>query len=262
PAPKQPSSTFTEMMAQAAKCLGWKPFQPPVAFNAEIYGRRPGSLDHSYYQKGLPTDSRLSNPVKTIPEALKAGLLVVETDAIVLSIETDSRGKTTGATYLKDNRIYFQPAEVVLLANSVYENIRLLLTSHSRFFPNGVANNKGQVGRHCVCPSVNGEVLALFPYNLNKWDGTQSQGVAIDDWADDNFDHNNFDFIGGGSLWVHTERNPISAAKMATFGRAPRWGSEWKAFLIENADRLCTSCIYTTTLPYFENRVDVDPAMK
>ena len=61
-------------------------------------------------------------------------------------------------------------------------------------------------------------MLALFPHRLNRWYGLPAQGVAIDDWAADNFDHADLDFIGGGNLWVYSDRRPIAAARMPTFG--------------------------------------------
>src|SRR5881409_3847408 len=105
-------------------------------------------------------------------------------------------------------------------------------------------------------------VTALFPFNINTWYGTPSQGVAADDWADDNFDHSGLDFIGGGNLWVYHERRPIAAASMSTWNRAPLWGSAWKAFIKENADRQNTAYIQKTTLPYEENYLDLDPQVR
>src|SRR5260370_41826604 len=49
-------------------------------------------------------------------------------------------------------------------------------------------------------------VTALFPFELNNWYGLPAQGAAIDNWADDNFDHAGLDFIGGGNLWVYSDR--------------------------------------------------------
>ncbi len=46
---------------------------------------------------------------------------------------------------------------------------------------------------------------------------------------------------------------------MNTFGRAPRWGSQWKAFIKENADRSHSAYIQKTTLPYEDNYLDLDP---
>ncbi|HEY6214839.1 MAG TPA: GMC oxidoreductase, partial [Vicinamibacterales bacterium] len=87
-------------------------------------------------------------------------------------------------------------------------------------------------------------------------------GVAVDNFADDNFDHSGLDFIGGGNLWVYSDRRPIGAAGMSTFGLAPAWGSAWKTFIKENADRTNTAYIQKTTLPYEDNYLDLDPAVK
>src|SRR4029079_8727270 len=39
---------------------------------------------------------------------------------------------------------------------------------------------------------------------------------------------------------------------------APAWGSRWKAFIKENADRWHSSYIQKTTLPYEDNYLDLD----
>ena len=49
---------------------------------------------------------------------------------------------------------------------------------------------------------------------------------------------------------------------MITFGKAPRWGSEWKSFLKENADRWNLAYIQKTTLPHEDNYLDLDPTVK
>ena len=107
-----------------------------------------------------------------------------------------------------------------------------------------------------------GSVTALFPFNINTWYGLPAQGVAVDNFADDNFDHGGLDYIGGGNLWVMSDRRPIAAASMGTFGRTPSWGSEWKAFVMKNADRTNTSYLQKTTLPYEDNYLDLDPVVK
>ena len=86
--------------------------------------------------------------------------------------------------------------------------------------------------------------------------------MAIDNWADDNFDHGSLDFIGGGNLWVYSDRRPIAAANMNTFGRTGGWGRQWKAFVKENADRVNTAYLQKTTLPYEDNYLDLDPVVK
>src|SRR5437667_12453250 len=48
---------------------------------------------------------------------------------------------------------------------------------------------------------------------------------------------------------------------MNTFGKAPQWGSAWKAFIKENADRWNTAYLQKTTLPYEDNYLDLDPTV-
>ena len=112
----------------------------------------------------------------------------------------------------------------MLLASYTYENVRLLLLSKSKAFPNGLSNNGGQVGKHYFSHHTGAPVAALFPFDLNNWYGLPAQGIAVDNWADDNFDHSGLDFIGGGNLWVYSDRRPIGAASMSTFGKAPDLG--------------------------------------
>jgi gluconate 2-dehydrogenase alpha chain len=140
----------------------------------------------------------------------------------------------------------------------------LLLLSKSKAYPNGLSNNHGQVGKHYFSHNQGGAVSALFPFNLNNWYGTPAQGVAIDNWADDNFDHSGLDFVGGGNLYVYTERRPMAAVNgvQAWMQVGPNWGSKWKAFVKENADRWNVAYLQKTTLPYEDNYLDLDPVVK
>ena len=46
---------------------------------------------------------------------------------------------------------------------------------------------------------------------------------------------------------------------MSTYGNGRNWGSGWKRFIRENADRSHSSYIQKTTLPYEDNYLDLDP---
>src|SRR5207245_1440973 len=197
----------------------------------------------------LHLNAKNSTEVSTIPRAQETGRLKAVTRAHVTSISVDTEGRATGVVYVQDGQEYVQPADVVLLAGYTYENVRLLLLSKSKPYPNGLSNNRGQVGKHYMTHNTLAGVTGLFPWHLNTWYGLPAQGVAVDNWADDNFDHASLDFIGGGNLWVYTERRPIFAASMATLGKAPAWGSAWKAFIKENAERWNRAYLQETTPP-------------
>ena len=257
------TSPFTELMTNAAQRLDWSPFQGPAAITSELYDGRPPCQYHGFCNKGgCHVQAKSSTAFTTIPKAIDTGNLDVVTYARVTNIVTDNDGKVTGVDYLRGSEEFFQPADVVLMASYAYENVRLLQLSKSRSFPDGLSNNNGQVGKHYLSHHQGSPVIALFPEDLHNWYGLPAQGVAIDDWADDNFDHSDLDFIGGANLWAHTYRKPIGAAKMSTFGRASNWGSDWKKFIMDNADKTNTAYIQKTTLPYEGNYLDLDPQVK
>jgi gluconate 2-dehydrogenase alpha chain len=264
PMPPLRGCGFTDLMAAAGRTLGWHPFPGPAAVNSQRYQNRSACMYHGYCNRGgCHVDAKNSTAVTTIPRAQATGRLKVATRAHVTSLEVDANGLASGVTYLVDGTEYFQPAKVVVLASYTYENVRLLLLSKSKAYPAGLSNNHGQVGRHYMSHNQTAGVSALFPWNTNSWYGLPAQGVAIDDWADDNFDHARLDFIGGGNLWVYSDRRPIGAASMSTFGKTMKtWGSEWKAFVVQNADRSNTSYLQKTTLPYEDNYLDLDPIVK
>jgi gluconate 2-dehydrogenase alpha chain len=263
PMPPLRGTEFLDRMSSAAKTLGWHPFPGPAAINSRPYQNRSACMYHGFCNRGgCHVDAKNSTAVTTIPRAQATGRLKVVTRAHVTTIESDGEGRVTGVNYVTDGVDFFQPAKVVLLASYTYENTRLLLLSTSKAYPNGLSNNHGQVGRHYFSHHTGAGVSALFPSNTNSWYGLPAQGVAVDNWADDNFDHADLDFIGGGNLWVYSDRRPIAAAGMGTFGKAPRWGSEWKQFIRENADRSNTAYIQKTTLPYEDNYLDLDPVVK
>jgi gluconate 2-dehydrogenase alpha chain len=263
PMPPLRGTSFTEMMADAARKLGWRPFPGPAAIASRAYQGRTGCAYHGYCSRGgCHINAKGSTAVTSIPKAQATKHLSVVSEAHVTTIEVGANGRVSGVNYIKGGTEYFQPAKVVLVASYVYENVRLLLLSKSKAFPNGLSNNHGQVGRHYFSHNQIGGVTALFPKRVNNWYGLPAQGVAVDEWADDNFDHSGLDFIGGGNLWIYSDRRPISAASMSTYGRAPRWGSAWKAFIKQNADSWNVSYLQKTTLPYDVNYLDLDPTVK
>jgi gluconate 2-dehydrogenase alpha chain len=266
PMPPLRDTDFTDLMMTAARKIGWHPFRGPAAINSQPYRGRPGCAYHGYCDRGgCHVSAKNSTAVSTIPEAQKTRNLAIFDRAQVTRILTGNDVKVSGVLYLRDGKEYFQPAKVVLLASYTYENARLLLLSKSKAFPNGLANNHGQVGKHYFGhwdAQAGVGVSALFPFDLNTWYGAIAQGVVVDDWADDNFDHAGLGFIGGYSLHAYHEKHPIGSAAMSTFGRAPAWGSKWKAFVRENAGRWTSAYLQGTSFPYENTWLDLDPEVK
>lgn len=263
PMPPLADTDFTDRMMAAGKKLGWHPFRGPAAINSQPYGGRPGCALHGYCDRGgCHVSAKNSTAVTTIPAALKTKSFTIADRAQVTRIIAGANGRVMGLEYIRDGKQYFQPAKVVLLASYTYENSRLLLLSQSKAYPRGLSNNHGQVGKHYFGHWQTIGVSALFPFDLNAWYGAMAQSVEIDDWGDDHFDHTGLGFIGGTGLHVSTEKHPISSASMATFGHARGWGSQWKKFIRENAGRWVFSYLQTTSFPYENTFLDLDPDVR
>ena len=262
PMPALRGSGFTDHMMDTAKKIGWKPFAPPAAINSRTRNGRSGCVYHGFCGTGgCHVSAKNSTAVSTIPEAQKTKNLTIFANAHVTRIETGPNGRVTGVRYLRNRQEYFQPAKAVLLGGYTYENSRLLLLSKSKAYPRGLSNNHGQVGRHYFGHWASG-VQALFPFDLNIWYGLPAQGASCDEWADDNFDHTGMGFIGGANMHVYTERHPIDAGAISTFGKAPTWGSAWKRYIHDAAARTPNTFIQGNTFPYETLYLDLDETFK
>jgi len=266
PMPPLRDTDFTDLMTKAAKSLGWNPYRGPAAINSVNYKGRSACAYHGYCDRGgCHVSAKNSTAVTTIPEAEKTKNLTVFDNAQVTRVQVDGNGKATGVLYIRDGKEYFQPAKVVMLASYTYENNRLLLLSKSKAYPNGLSNNHGQVGKHYFGhwdAQAGVGVSALFPFYINTWYGAIAQGVVVDEWADDNFDHSGLGFIGGASLHAYHEKHPIASAGLAPPPGIPQWGSRWKAFIRENAGRSTSAYIQTNTFPYENTYLDLDDVVK
>ncbi len=262
-APLRSTDYFDKLTASARK-LKRNPYPGPAAINSKPYEDRGSCMYHGFCSRGgCPVNAKNSTAVSTIPKAIRTGHFTAITQARVTKVELDEKsGRATGVTFMRGGQEFFQEADVVLLASHVFEVSRLLLVSTSGAFPKGLANNHGQVGRHYFTHADQGPVSALFPYDINNWYGLPAQGVAVDDFADDNFDHSNLDFIGGGMLFAQARTLPLFYLAMNNFNRAPNWGSKWKMFFAENANRRASAYIQCTTLPSDKTYLDLDPTVK
>src|SRR5262249_27028703 len=102
----------------------------------------------------------------------------------------------------------------------------------------------------------------LFPFDLNNWYGLPAQGVAVDNWADDNFDHSGLDFIGGGNLSAFSDRLPVGAPSISTLRQVPAGGAGFEAVTKRHAYRWNIAYLQKTTVAYEDNVLDHDPTVK
>ena len=261
PMPPVRPAGWSTMMADAAHGLGWHPYPAPAAVNSEPYNARPACTYCGFCaSNGCYIGAKGATNVNVIPWAEASGHLRIETAARVTRVNVDDDGLASGVTYVKDGVVQQQPARVVLLSALVYENTRLLLLSGSSRFPAGLSNNHGQVGQHYMA-HVSARRYGVFAdRRLNRLNGSSGgQGTCVDDWNDDNFDHADLGFIGGGMLTAIQEEHPIQMVSQAPPPGFRRWGSAWKAWTMDHAQSTAVVSSEVWNLAYRANAMDLDP---
>ena len=139
----------------AEKNLGpsYRVFPVRKAINTEPHGGRPPCHYCGYCMRGCDVDAKYTAANSALPAAMKTGRLTLVTDAIVREIELDSSGeRCRGAVFIdrKTLREHRVRARVVALACGGVEDVRILLMSKSRGFPQGLANSSGWVGKNLL----------------------------------------------------------------------------------------------------------------
>src|SRR6266700_3196910 len=101
PMPPLRGTGFTDLMAAAARTLGWHPFPGPAAINSQRYQNRSACMYHGFCNRGgCHVDAKNSPLVTTIPKAQATGRLKVVTRAHVTSLEVDNTGLVAGVNYV------------------------------------------------------------------------------------------------------------------------------------------------------------------
>ncbi|MEW5979720.1 MAG: GMC family oxidoreductase [Acidobacteriota bacterium] len=241
---------------KAARRLGYHPFVVPLGLLTEEYRGRPACIRHPCCNNFICEVGAKSTAVTALlPIALATGNCTLVPEAIVREIVIDSKGAVSGVRYFqKDGTLIEQTARIVILAASAIETPRLLLNSACRWFPHGVANGNGWVGRNLMGH--------ISPWVWGILDGVSNEGfgpglgVGIDD-----FYANNPGFTGGSVFYSRTEVTPISFANRRPRG-ARRWGLEHKQYQREHFNKYIRLFAPAEDMPQFENRVEVSPMVR
>jgi gluconate 2-dehydrogenase alpha chain len=124
----------------------------------------------------------------------------------------DTRRKATGVTCVTpQGDSVDQPADLVILATFAYNNARLLMHSGvgKQYDPR---TGEGAVGKNLTYQTM-ATIRTFFEVgkNTNPFIGAGGNGVAVDDFNGDHYDHGPLGFVGGAPAWCNqTGTKPIS----------------------------------------------------
>ncbi len=251
----------------ASEKLGYKPFPNPSA-NLPVAYTNPDGISRGactycgFCERfGCEVAAKADPNVTVIPVALKTGKFEIRTEANVFQIK-QSGGKAASVLYYDAlGRVQEQPAAMIVLTAYVFNNVRLLLQSKIGRAYDPVANS-GVVGKNYAYQTGGAGATGFFKnLTLNRWMGAGANGISIDEFNADNFDHTGLGFIGGGSVSSGAGgARPIQNLPVPP--GTPSWGLKWKAAIKQWYDSVVSVGFQGESPAYQTHFLDLDPTYK
>lgn len=139
--------------------------------------------------RGCSVKANFSSPDVLIGPALQTGRLTLVTNAMAREVTIGKNGLADGVAYIdkttKTDR--HVSAKVVVLAASACESARLLLNSRSAYFPQGLGNSSGWVGKGLTDTTgtdVSGFIPSMVDHVPHNEDGVGGMHVYMPWWLD------------------------------------------------------------------------------
>lgn len=269
PLPPLAPMPFGKRFGEAADSLGLHPFPTAAGILSQgwtdPYGNTRAACLYCGFctRYGCEIGAKASPLTTWLPVALETGRYEVRTHSVALGIETDGSGRATGVRYLdRHGEEHFQPAELVVASAFTLENIRTLMLSRSDQHPDGIGNDRGQLGRNYTYQIDQTRVTGRFPgQKFNFHMGNGCTNMQVFDFNSDHFDHSELDFVGGGRIFDEGgQREPISTVDGLLDGFTDQqWGAGWKQLLADDYDGIGTIGIEGESPAYAGNFCDLDP---
>ena len=212
-----------------------------------------GDRNPCYYSNycgsyGCSSGGKSSARAALLQPALKNGNLEIKTGCFVKRLESH-HDRVEELVYIKDGKSHKVKAKIFVLAAQAVESSRLLLNSKSKAFPNGLANNSGQVGKNLLF-SGGGVVSGEFDAKSISLEKLMVEGLfvnrTIKDWYF-------LDGMKGGiseALFEHA--NPIVKANKQKWGEEGLiWGEKLQKKIFEKftQKKMLTFEIFNDWLP-------------
>jgi len=226
PYPALEEHPITKLIDKSCKTLGYVPYKTPRAILSKPKEER-NNCYYSNYCGSYPCISGAKGSARAslLQPALKTGNLTIITHAFVKKL-VEKKSKVTEAIYIdtQTREKHSIKATLFIVAGQAVESSRLLLNSKSKNFPNGLANNSGQVGKNLLF-SAGGVGSGQIDADVMNMKDLMIEGKFVNrslcDW------YFTDEMKGGVVDFLFEHANPISkAAKQRWDGNNLVWGKE------------------------------------
>jgi choline dehydrogenase-like flavoprotein len=261
PTPPLPLGHDGAVIARGFDRLGWHWWPSDAAIVSTDYEGRLACNHCGPCGLGCPRAARSGADVTYWPLALRLGV-DLRTHCRVREITVDEMGRARGALYYDaDGRLREQRAPVVVVACNGVGTPRLLLTSRSRLFPDGLANRSGLVGKNLMFHAY-GTTWGVFDEPLDSWRGPQSNMLMSHEFYETDERRG---FVRGFQLQVTRQGAPLGAALAHTHllprEQALPWGARHHDVFQERFNHTLVVSMNGEDLPETINEVALDPSL-
>ena len=233
--------TSGRLIAKTFNKLGWHwwPSYSGIA-TKKIENRKIGSkssVDVTYWPRAL------SNGVK------------LKTNTRVVKIVTEETGKVSGVIYKNQKNVEkFQSASLVIIACNGIGTPRLLLNSFNKFYPNGLANTSGLVGKNLMLHPL-GFVEGRFEKFLASYLGPEGCCLFSHEFYETNKKHK---FKRGYTMHLLRGSGPIETAIFAKKFNRLSFGKNFHQDFFKNYGHSIPMAIICEDLPEEHNSIQLD----
>ena len=247
--PESAETNNFKVLKAGGRKIGYKEITTSrTAINPVARNGRPGCQQIGFCNSGCAVGAKWSTMYTEIPAAEATGHFELRTEAMVVQITHDAKGRATGVVYKdKDGSLHEQKARAVCVAGNVVETTRLLLNSESSLFPDGLGNSTGNVGKHYTRHTF-GIAFGLMPKPVNFHRGTRQSGIILDEQY-----HKPERGFAGGYIFETLAVDPWNVSSSVG-----GWGPENTVFT-ENYTHLAGIFITGEDPPEARNRISLHP---
>jgi len=124
--------------------------------------------------------------------------------------------------------------------------------------PYDPVTGKGVVGKNYCYQVVSRVPVFIANEEINPFMASGANGMAIDDFNGDNFDHPGLGFLGGAWIFASPPSGRPIAARLVPPG-TPRWGHAWKEATARWYNHSFTVNASGASYAHRQNYLDLDP---
>jgi choline dehydrogenase-like flavoprotein len=243
--------------AHAMNKLGWHWWPSDTAVATTEWDGRAPCINLGHCTPACTQGAKASTDITYWPHAIRAGV-ELRTRCRVREITVDEMGRARGALYYDaDGRLVEQRAPLVVMACNGVGTPRILLSSRSRQFPDGLANRSGLVGKNLMFHPF-ATALGVHPDGLDSYAGPVGNNLMSHEFYETDERRG---FVRGFQLQVIRQSGPLHTALGGISAQPAPWGQDHHAEMAARFNHLIPVGVMGEDLPETINEVALDPTL-